>query len=61
MNLSRSQLSLLITFFSLCIVVLLLFNVHLGAEQEDQYVIELSLADEELEALLEEEEKKQHD
>ena len=57
MNLSRSQLSLLITAFSLSIVVLILFNLHLGAEQEDEYVIELSLADEELEALLEEEER----
>ena len=59
MNLSRSQLSLLITAFSLSIVVLILFNLHLGAEQEDEYVIELSLADEELEALLEEEERLQ--
>ncbi|MBT8178837.1 MAG: hypothetical protein KJN96_04935 [Eudoraea sp.] len=57
MNLNRSQLSLLITAFSLSIVVLILFNLHLGAEQEDEYVIELSLADEELEALLEEEER----
>ena len=58
-DLNRSQLSLLITVFSLSIVVLMLFNIHLGAEQEDEYVIELSLADEELEALLEEEERQQ--
>ncbi len=58
-DLSRSQLSLLITVFSLSIVVLLLFNIHLGAQQEDEYVIELSLADEELEAILQEQERKQ--
>ena len=58
MNLSRNQLALLITVFSLSIVVLLLFNLHLGAEQEDEYVIELSLADEELQELLEQEEQK---
>ncbi len=58
MNLSRNQLALLITAFSLSIVVLLLFNLHLGAEQEDEYVIELSLADEELQELLEQEEQK---
>ena len=58
MDLSRNQLALLITTFSLSIVVLLLFNLHLGAEQEDEYVIELSLADEELQELLEQEEQK---
>lgn len=59
MNLTRSQLALLITFFSMSIVVLTLFNIHLSTEVEEEYVIEMSLADEELEALLEEEEKKQ--
>ena len=58
-DLNRSQLSLLITIFSLSIVVLMLFNIHLGAKEQDEYVIELSLADEELEAILEEEERKQ--
>lgn len=57
MNLTRSQLALLITFFSLSLVVLTLFNLHLGSQVEEEYVIELSLADEELEALLEEAEK----
>ena len=57
MNLNRNQLSLLITVFSLSIVVLLLYNIQLGAEQEEEYVIEMSLADEDLEKLLEEEEK----
>ena len=58
-NLTRNQLALLITVFSLSIVVLLLFNLHLGAEQEDEYVIELSLADEDLQELLEQQEKQQ--
>jgi hypothetical protein len=61
MNLNSNQLALLITVFSLSIVVLILFNLHLGAGQEDEYVIELSLADEELQALLEQEEQKQQE
>ncbi|WP_127018735.1 energy transducer TonB family protein [Flagellimonas beolgyonensis] len=58
MNLSRSQLSLIITFFSMSIVVLLLYNIHLGGVKEDEYVIEMSLADEDIEKLIEEEERK---
>jgi hypothetical protein len=58
MNLNKNQLSFLITFFSLSIVVLLLFNIHMGGSVEDEYVIEMSLADEDLQAILEEEEKK---
>ncbi|WP_437396447.1 energy transducer TonB family protein [Flagellimonas lutimaris] len=58
MNLNKSQLSLLITFFSMSIVILLLFNIHLGGVQEDEYVIEMSLADEDIEKLLEEEEER---
>ena len=61
MNLNSNQLALLITVFSLSIVVLILFNLHLGAGEEDEYVIELSLADEELQALLEQEEQKQQE
>lgn len=57
MNLNRNQLALIITVFSLSIVVLLLYNIHLGAEEQQEYVIEMSLADEDLERLLEEEEK----
>lgn len=56
MNLTRSQLSLLITGFSLAILVLILFNIHLGTVVEEEYVIELSLDEEELEDLLREEE-----
>ncbi|MGW9684229.1 hypothetical protein [Flagellimonas sp. 2504JD1-5] len=58
MNLNRNQLSLLITFFSMSIIVLLLFNIHLGGVKEEEYVIEMSLADEDIEELLEEEVKR---
>ena len=58
MNLNRQQLSFLITFFSMSLVILLLYNIHLGGMQEEEYVIELSLADEDIEQLLEEEEKR---
>ncbi len=57
-DLNRNQLSFIITFFSLSIMVLLLFNLHLDAEEQDEYVIEMSLADEDLQELLEQEEKK---
>lgn len=57
MNLNRSQLSLIITFFSLGIVVLTMYNLHLGAEEQEEYVIEMSLADEDLEELLEQEDQ----
>ncbi|MBC6997636.1 hypothetical protein [Cytophaga sp. FL35] len=57
MNLNRKQLSLLITFFSMGIVVLCLYNIHLGGtEEEDEYVVEMLLDDEILEELEEEEE-----
>ena len=58
MNLNRNQLSFLITTFSLSIVVLSLYNIHLGSEEQEEYVIEMSLADEDLEKMLEEEEKR---
>lgn len=57
MDFNRKQLSLIITFFSLTLMVLILFNVHLGQEEEEEYVVEMILADEELEKMLEEEEK----
>jgi hypothetical protein len=56
-NLNRNQLSFIITLFSLSLMVLLLYNLHLGAEKEDEYVIEMSLADEDLKEILEQEEK----
>lgn len=42
----------------MAIVVLLLYSIRLGAKQEDEYVIEMALADEDLEELLQEEEKR---
>lgn len=57
MQLNRRQLSLIITAFSLSIVLLLLYTVHLGAKPQQEYVIEMSLADDDLEKLLEEEER----
>lgn len=56
MKLNRSQLSFLITFFSMSLMVLALYNIHLGAKEKGEYVIELTLLDdEELEKLLAEE------
>ncbi len=57
MQLNRKHWSLLITAFSLSILLLLLYNIHLGAKPQQEYVIEMILADEELEKLLEEEEQ----
>lgn len=54
MNLTRSHLAFLITFFSMSIVVLTLYNIRLGSRMEEEYVIEMSLADEDIEAMLEE-------
>ncbi|WP_297695507.1 energy transducer TonB [uncultured Eudoraea sp.] len=59
MDLNRSQLSLIITFFSLSIVILLLFNIHLGSKEQEEYIIEISLADEELEKIIEELERQE--
>jgi TonB family protein len=58
MNLNRQQLSLIITIFSMAIVVLVLYNIQLGAQEEedDDYVVEMVL-DEELLEELEEKEK----
>lgn len=57
MQLNRSQLSFLITLFSLSIVVLTLHNLHLGGVKEEEYVIEMMLLEEEIEELLEQEER----
>ena len=58
MNLNRKQLSFLITLFSMSIVVLLLYSIHLGKEGErDDYVVEMILDEADLEELLQEEEK----
>ena len=58
MSPNRKQLSFLITFFSMSIVVLAMFNVHLGNQQrEDEYVVELVMDEEALKELIREEEK----
>ena len=58
MNLNRKHLSFLITFFSMGIVVLILFNIHLGdiGSKEDEYIVEMMLAEEDIEELLKEKE-----
>jgi len=58
MNLNRKQLSLLITVFSMGIMVLGLYNLHLGKAgvQEDEYIVEMMLAEEDIEELLKEKE-----
>lgn len=57
MNLNQKQLALLITLFSMSIVVLCLYNIHLGGnEAEDEYVVEMVLEDD-IEALLEKKEE----
>ena len=58
MSLNRQQLSLLITLFSMSIMVLGLYNIHLGGQQEeDEYIVELVLDEEVLEELIKEEQK----
>lgn len=58
MNLNKKQLSFLITLFSMSLLVLGLYNIHLGQKEQDDYVIELSLMEEEEEEQLLEEEIK---
>lgn len=57
MQLNRSQLSFLITLFSLSIIVLTLHNIQMGGEKEEEYVIEMMMLDEEIEELLEQQER----
>ncbi|MRI01883.1 hypothetical protein GH721_15175 [Kriegella sp. EG-1] len=56
MNLNRKQLSLLITVFSMGIMILGLYNLSLGKAdaEEDEYIVEMMLAEEDIEELLEE-------
>lgn len=49
MNLTRSQLALLITLFSLGILVLIMVNVKLSSDLEEEYVIELEVIEDESE------------
>jgi len=57
MNPSRQVLSLLITMFSMAIVVLVLYSIQLGekTDEDEDYVVEMILDEELLEELLEEE------
>ncbi len=58
MNLNRQQLSLIITIFSMGIVLLVLYHIHLGGQEEqDDYVVEMVLEEELIEELTPEEEK----
>lgn len=58
MDFNRQQLSILITLFTMAIVVLVLFNIHLGGEEEqDEYIVEMLLDPEVLEEILKEEEE----
>ena len=62
MNLDRKQLSLLITLFSMAIMLLCLYNIQLGKEEKvDEYVVEMMLQEDvaELEKQKEELEKQQ--
>lgn len=58
MSLNRKQLSLLITVFAMGIMVLTLFNISLGevGSVEDEYIVEMMLAEEDIEELLKEKE-----
>jgi len=59
MSLNRGHLSLLITLFSMSIIVLVLYNISLGQEknEEDEYIVEMMLAEEDIEDLIEEKER----
>ncbi len=57
MNLNRSQLSLLITFLSMSIMVIALYNIHLGAKEKEEYIIELAMMEEDSEELKEDPKK----
>ena len=58
MNLNRQQLSLIITIFSMAIVVLVLYSINLGGQEEqDDYIVEMVMEEELLEELTPEEEK----
>lgn len=63
MNLSRQQLSLLITIFSMAIVVLVLYSIQLGGkiEKDEDYVVEMILDEEVLDKILEEEDNNEQE
>src|SRR5690606_22845422 len=56
MNLNRKQLSLLITFLSMSLIILSMYNIHLGQKEKEEYIIEVNFPEEEdLEQILKEE------
>ncbi|MDO6471129.1 hypothetical protein [Maribacter sp. 1_MG-2023] len=57
MNLNRKQLSLLATIFSMSIVVLVMYNIQFGGQEEskEDYVVEMVMDPEVLEEILKEE------
>ena len=58
MSLNRGHLSALITLFSMSIIVLVLYNINLGQEEEEEeYIVEMMLAEEDIDELMEEREK----
>lgn len=62
MNLSRSQLSLLITVFSMAFMVLGLYNLHLNSNEKEEYVIEMAMIDDEkLKEIVKEQEELQEE
>lgn len=62
MNLTRSHLSLLITIFSMAIIVLGLYNTHLNSTEKEEYLIEMAILDEEeLEEVAKEQEELQEE
>jgi hypothetical protein len=62
MNLNRKQLSLLATIFSLSIVVLVLYNIQFGSQEEshEDYVVEMVMDLEVLEEILKEEDPQEN-
>lgn len=62
MDLDRRQLAFLITMLTMSIVVLSLYNIHLsGNQDEDEYIVEMVMDEEEPEILEEEEAKDTQD
>lgn len=59
MALNRRILSFLITFFSMSILILGLYNLHIGqvGSEQDEYIVEMVLAEEDIAALEEEKER----
>lgn len=55
MSLNNRQLSFIITFFTMAIIMLTLFNIQLAGQKDEEYLYELSYDEKTLEELLKEE------